>query len=243
MSDQTPPAEGEQPEVGPESQGPGAAAPPPPTGGFPPPPPTAPPPPTGGFSPPPPPPGGGYRSPPPPPSSAYPSPPAYGYPVGPVDRYGRPLAEWWQRLVAIIIDYIILGVPRSIITAIFYQSAVSGGIYQSHFVGSLIVIGIIFAVIDIGYFALLNGSEKGQTVGQMMLGIAVRDDSTGGAIGPERAGLRIIVLYPGVLVSWIPVIGALAGLYTLVAGLSPLWDNRRQGFHDKVAHTDVIKVR
>ena len=146
-------------------------------------------------------------------------------------------------MVAIIVDAIILDVPKGIITAIFVQSAVSGGIYQAHWVASVIVIGIVFAVIDVGYFALLNGSEKGQTVGQMMLGIAVRDEPSGGAIGPQRAGLRIIVLYPGVLVAWIPIIGAIAGLYTLVAALSPLWDNRRQGFHDKVAHTDVIKVR
>jgi uncharacterized RDD family membrane protein YckC len=77
----------------------------------------------------------------------------------------------------------------------------------------------------------------------MVLGIAVRDESTGGAIGPQRAGLRILVLDPGLLVSWIPVIGLIAGLYTVVAALSPLWDDRRQGFHDKVAKTDVIKVR
>jgi uncharacterized RDD family membrane protein YckC len=51
------------------------------------------------------------------------------------------------------------------------------------------------------------------------------------------------VLDPGLLVSWIPVIGLIAGLYTVVAALSPLWDDRRQGFHDKVAKTDVIKVR
>ena len=185
--------------------------------------------------------GSGCRRPPRPPSPY--SPPAYGYPVGPVDRYGRPLAEWWQRLVAIIVDGIILGVPKGIITAIFVQTAVSGGIYQSRWVASLVVIGIIFAIVDIGYFALLNGSEKGQTVGQMMLGIAVRDEASGGAIGPQRAGLRIIVLYPEILVAWIPILGAIADLYTLVAALSPLWDSRRQGFHDKVAHTDVIKVR
>ncbi len=77
----------------------------------------------------------------------------------------------------------------------------------------------------------------------MALGIAVRDEVNGGAIGPPRAALRILVLYPGVAVGWIPIIGVLAGLWTLVAGLSPLWDSRRQGFHDKVAHTDVIKVR
>jgi len=125
----------------------------------------------------------------------------------------------------------------------FVRSAVSGGIYQSHWIAGLIVVGIVFAVIDIGYFALLNGSEKGQTVGQMALGIAVRDEATGGAIEPALAGLRIIVLAPEMVLGWIPVLGALANLYTIVAGLSPLWDSRRQGFHDKVAHTDVIKVR
>ncbi|MGD0392263.1 MAG: RDD family protein [Acidimicrobiales bacterium] len=246
MSDQTPPAEGEQPEVGPDSPGPGAPPPPPPAAGSSLPPSAPPPPPPSGFSPPPsappPPPIGRPRPPrPAPPPSA--SPPAYGYPVGPTDRFGRPLAEWWQRLVAIIVDALILGVPKGIITAIFVGATGGGGVYQSHWIASVIVIGIIFAVVDVGYFALLNGSEKGQTVGQMMLGIAVRDEPSGGAIRPERAGVRIVVLYPEVLVGWIPVIGAIAGLYTLVAALSPLWDSRRQGFHDKVAHTDVIKVR
>jgi uncharacterized RDD family membrane protein YckC len=236
---------------------PGAAPPPPgpppvsypspPGGGFTPPPVSYPTPPGGGFTPPPAappppaPPGGGFGAPPPPPP--FPPPPAYGYAVGPVDRFGRPLADWWQRLVAILIDGIIVGVPKGIVTAIFVRSAVSGGIYQSHWVAGLIVVGIIFAVIDIAYFAILNGSEKGQTVGQMALGIAVRDEASGGAIGPERAGLRIIVLYPEVVVGWIPVLGGIAGIYTIVAALSPLWDSRRQGFHDKVAHTDVIKVR
>ena len=51
------------------------------------------------------------------------------------------------------------------------------------------------------------------------------------------------MLYPGIVLAWIPIIASLAGLYTIVAGLSPLWDRRRQGFHDKVAHTDVIRVR
>jgi uncharacterized RDD family membrane protein YckC len=145
--------------------------------------------------------------------------------------------------VAIIIDGIILAVPKYIVAAIFISAAVSGGLYQSHWAVSLVVVGIVFAVVDLAYFAFLNGSAKGQTVGQMALGIAVRDEATGGAIDPQRAGLRILVLYPGILVGWIPLIGALAGLYTLVAGLSPLWDSRRQGLHDKVAHTDVIKVR
>ena len=169
---------------------------------------------------------------------------AYGYVPVPVDRFGRPLADWWQRWVAIIVDALIIGVPRVIVTAIVIGSYVSGGgVFSTRWRAGVVIAGIAFAIIGIVYFALLNGSTKGQTVGQMALGIAVRDDATGGPIDPQRAGLRILVLYPGIVLGWIPIVGTLADLWTLVAGLSPLWDERRQGFHDKVAHTDVIKVR
>ncbi len=169
--------------------------------------------------------------------------PPYGYKAAPLDRYGRPLAEWWQRLLGIVIDWLILGVPKFILTLVIFGVTNSGGVFSVGWGIGLVVMGIVFAVIDLAYFAILNGGEKGQTVGQMALGITVRDEATGGATGSQRAGVRILILYPGILIGWIPVLGALASLYTLVAALSPLWDRRRQGFHDKVAHTDVIKVR
>ena len=160
----------------------------------------------------------------------------------PVDRFGRPLAEWWQRLVAFVIDGFILAIPRIVITAIVVGSS-GNSFLSTAWLPGVILTGIAFAIIGVAYFALLNGSEKGQTVGQMALGIAVRDEVNGGAIGPPRAGLRILVLYPGVAIGWIPFTNFVTGIWTLVAGLSPLWDDRRHGFHDKVAHTDVIKVR
>lgn len=159
---------------------------------------------------------------------------------GPTDRFGRPLAGWWQRFGALFVDGLILSIPKSILAAIVVGGS---GTYGTHVGVGLVVIGIVFAIIDIVYFALLNGSEKGQTVGQMALGITVRDADTGGAIDPQRAGLRIFVLIPGILLDWIPIIGAIAGIYTIVAGLSPLWDTRRQGFHDKATRTDVIRTR
>jgi uncharacterized RDD family membrane protein YckC len=166
----------------------------------------------------------------------------YGYAPVPVDRFGRPLADWWQRLVAIILDGLIIGIPHLIVTLIVVGSS-NTGVFSASWQAGVILTGIAFAIIGIAYFALLNGSDRGQTVGQMALGIAVRDEVNGGSVGPQRAGLRILVLYPGVVIGWIPILGELAGIWTLVAGLSPLWDSRRQGFHDKVAHTDVIKVR
>lgn len=168
----------------------------------------------------------------------------YGSVAVPVDRFGRPLAAWWQRLVAIIVDFLILSVPKSILANILTRvGVVVGGSFTSSWVAGVVVFGLLFAAIDLVYFAWLNGSEHGQTLGQMLLGIAVRDDASGGAIGPQRAGLRIVVLYPGILLSWMPLVGAILYVYTLLAALSPLWDRKRQGFHDKVAGTDVIKIR
>ncbi|HEY5096889.1 MAG TPA: RDD family protein [Acidimicrobiales bacterium] len=161
----------------------------------------------------------------------------------PVDRLGRPLAAWWQRLLGILIDFVILGIPKAIVTRAVVSTTTGNSIFAVHWAVDVIIVGIVFAVIDLTYFGLLNGGDKGQTVGQMALGITVRDEATGGPIGIQRAGLRILVLYPVVLLAWIPVLGSLAGLYSIVAALSPLWDRRRQGFHDKVAHTDVIRVR
>ncbi len=145
--------------------------------------------------------------------------------------------------MAIIVDLLILSVPRSIIGAIFVNTAASAGFYSTTLRAGAVAIGIIFAAVDLAYFALLNGSEQGQTLGQMMLGIAVRDSASGGAVGWQRAGLRILVLYPGIALGWLPVIGEFLIVYTLIAALSPLWDGRRQGFHDKLTHTDVVKVR
>jgi uncharacterized RDD family membrane protein YckC len=166
---------------------------------------------------------------------------------GPVDSQGRPLAEWWQRLVAIILDSVILGIVTGIISAIIiatgHYRGNANGIFSTHLDARHVIAGLITFVIDLAYFAFLNGSEKGQTVGMMALGITVRDTNTGGQIDPQRAGIRIFVLYPGILLRWIPVLSLIAGVYTIVVGLSPLWDKKREGWHDKVAKTTVIKVR
>jgi uncharacterized RDD family membrane protein YckC len=159
-----------------------------------------------------------------------------------VDGRGRPLADWWQRLVAIVIDGIILGVPNVLVSLAVDGKARKHGL-TAHFGLKVAVVGIVFTLIGLAYFAYFNGSEKGQTPGQMLLGIAVRDQASGGRIQPQGAAIRIIVLEPGILLQWVPVVGILAGLYTLVAAFSPMWDKSRQGFHDKVANTLVIKVR
>jgi uncharacterized RDD family membrane protein YckC len=94
---------------------------------------------------------------------------------------------------------------------------------------------VLAFVMATAYYAVLNGSEMGQTFGKRALGIQVRDASSGGPIGADRAGLRYVVIG---LFRIIPFFG----LFSLLDGLWPLRDRRRQALHDKIAGSLVVRV-
>jgi uncharacterized RDD family membrane protein YckC len=207
-----------------------------------PPPPPPPPPWTegqgGGWQQAPPPPGGGWAPPPQPPSAGY----GYG-PAKPTDAFGRPLADWWRRAVAIIIDGVIIAIPLYILFFVVVGVSVArncqtvgsqtfctntGGLSAS-----IVIMWIIGIVAPLVYFALLDGSEKGQTPGKMALHIATRDAATGGSIGHGRAFVRRFIYE---ILWWLFFIPGLLNV------LSPLWDARRQAWHDKAVNSVVIDV-
>ena len=80
----------------------------------------------------------------------------------------------------------------------------------------------------------MNGSRRGQTVGKIALGIAVRDARTGGPIGFWRALGRNAITVVFRLLLYIPYI---------LDSLAPLWDARRQAWHDKVVHSVVVDLK
>jgi uncharacterized RDD family membrane protein YckC len=233
------------------TQGYGSSAPPPGYGaapgyGAPPSPPPAP-----GYG------GPGYGAPPPygqPPygqapygqpygQAPYGQPPYGGYQApdaNPLDpATGRPLAEWWRRFLALIIDALVMAIPAAIIEAIIVASvfthANNGQIGTRHtgFFANLVIEFVITLIVGL-YFAAMQGSGRGQSLGMMALGISVRDANNGGPIGFARAYLRWIVY--GVL--W-----ALFFIPGLINILSPLWDSRRQAWHDHAAGSVVVKVK
>ena len=186
-----------------------------------------PPPPSYGAPPPPPPPPPSYGAPPPPaygtsPGGAYGAQPGFGMSSGPTDAFGRPLAEWWKRLVAIIIDGLIVGIPMQIVLAVL-------GLNDS--VGASLFGGLLTLVVSVLYLGLLNGGEKGQTVGKMALQIQVRSAETGGPLG-EGPGMLRALIYDGLFY--------LCVIPGIINGLSPLWDSRRQAWHDKAVNSVVV---
>ncbi len=183
--------------------------------------------------------------------------PAYSNPVMPKDPA---LAEWWRRLLARLIDGIVLSCVLGLVLAPLWvppwttflhslQNIVNqypGGLSgnpaattamanaEATFIGKILYIVVLFYI---GAFAYdwIQHALWGQTIGKRALRTMVVTVDGRGKISAGAAGGRaaIYALVPGV-----PVVG---GLFALVNELWLTWDPRRQCLHDKAAHTVVIK--
>lgn len=122
-----------------------------------------------------------------------------------------PRASFGLRLVAAIIDGVLLGVVGGILSLILGNA-----------LGT-----VLNLILGLAYYGYLEGSPSGQTVGKKAMNIRVIDFNGGGAIGPGRALLR----YVGRIISAIP---CALGYFWM------LWDSEKQTWHDKIATTVVV---
>ena len=81
------------------------------------------------------------------------------------------------------------------------------------------------------YFGIMNGSKRGQTLGKMALSIVVRDARSGGPIGFWRGVGRYAITTLFFVLLVVPY---------LIDNLSPLYDARRQAWHDRVVRSVVV---
>jgi uncharacterized RDD family membrane protein YckC len=166
--------------------------------------------------------------------------------AAPVDSQGRPLAEWWKRLVAYVIDSIIIAIPSNILGGVIFGGlfAAKGPTFDTQtgqfesagFIarvlaswGALILMSLILTA---AYFVYLHGS-RGQTVGKMVMKIKVVGESTGELISYGDALKRWLVPALGVITCYIA---------TILDGIWPLFDAKRQAWHDKFAKSVVIDL-
>lgn len=158
----------------------------------------------------------------------------------------RPLSSWGRRVGAYLIDGVILWIVGFILNAIFGPAfTTTTGICntstgyatctQLHVNGGKFAAVIILDLaVAIAYWVVLIGGRRGQTVGMMALSIAVRDSRGDTPIGPGRAFVRMIVL---------TALSLPFGIPWLIDVLSPLWDKRRQAWHDHAANSVVVDQR
>jgi uncharacterized RDD family membrane protein YckC len=151
--------------------------------------------------------------------------PAYSAPMGMAGAaVGQNYGAFGWRLLAYIIDALIIGIPFGIIAGILRVASNTSGTYGLSGLESLVFIG---------YLAYM-WSSRGQTIGMMPFNLKVVDADTGGPVTMVKALIRAVVLYAEVLFC-ICIVG-------LVAALWMIWDPRRQAIHDKAAGTVVLKA-
>ncbi|MGI5153849.1 RDD family protein [Microbispora sp. CA-102843] len=185
--------------------------------------------------------------------------PAFGQPypaAGPIPPGApAPLAEWWQRLVARIIDGVIIGIPFSIIMLVIRGIVVTNasidittGVYNpgsGAFLASLLT-AILGGLVMVAYEFLMLRAQ-GQTLGKKIMGIKVvpvGGTLDAGGLPQDVAVKRAGVLFAFEFLQWIPVISYLASIASLLNVLWLLWDKPlQQALHDKVANTVVVKVK
>ncbi|PVC70697.1 RDD family protein [Streptomyces sp. CS081A] len=230
--------------------------PPPSAGGQPPP---AGPPPEG------PPPGGPPPGGPPPPGNPYgspyggggggspydnnmpPPPPPYGGGYG--GGYGGtdplagmpPLADSGRRILARLIDWIIVAVPLAIIGIPFkvYDRVSSdddfGDAVNSFNGGGQLVFQLITIVAYVAYDTILT-ARNGQTLGKKLMKLRVAMLNDGSTPPMSQSLLRAVVL-------WLPALICCACLWPLLLLILILVDKPyKQGLHDKAAKTVVVSV-
>jgi len=149
----------------------------------------------------------------------------------------RVLASPGKRLVARIIDIAILLVAFLILISVGVAGLLLGDGDDTSGLAVLAGFGglIIWFVIALLYEPTMI-ARRGQTWGKMAMRITVARADDGEVPGWGKSMGRWIL--PNLL-NLIPVIGGLLGLLVY---LSLLWDDRRQGWHDKMATTVVINA-
>lgn len=134
-------------------------------------------------------------------------------------------ARRWARFFAAVIDLFVLVVLWVILSAVGIVDAIPDGrAVEGSAVGN-----IVQAVVVFGYYVALT-SAFGATLGKMALGMRVTD-----ADG-NRPGFGAVVMRE--------VVGKIVSALVILIGF--FWilvDDRRQGWHDKIGGTFVVKAK
>jgi uncharacterized RDD family membrane protein YckC len=159
------------------------------------------------------------------PNSGPAAPPPPVWDTQPVYSSAVAYGGFWIRVLAYLIDGILLGIAGAVIGRLFEPVAPEaslGELFLSPQTGLSLIVGWL-------YFALLESSERGATVGKMALGLRV----------VTREGRRL---------SFLNATGryfakCLSALILGIGFLMVAFTERKRGLHDMIAETLVTKTR
>jgi uncharacterized RDD family membrane protein YckC len=138
---------------------------------------------------------------------------------------GLVYAGFWVRVLAFIIDAIALGILTSALAPLFgagmmFDPSTTRFEFDYANSGLNTLLGLVYFI---GFWAW-----RGQTVGMMPFNIRVVSADTGEKIDVVRGLLR----YVGLIISFVVI---------LIGVIWVAFDSRKQGWHDKIANTLVVR--
>jgi uncharacterized RDD family membrane protein YckC len=190
-----------------------------------------------------------------------PAPTVYGTQARTPD--GEPLAGWWKRAAARIIDWIIVWVVSLPLTGYFlyrafaelwpavqdYANQLEAGNSSAaaptatpEMVKWLVGYSVLFTLVAIVYEVFFT-TRSGATPGKKALGLRVRLREQPGPLPVQAALRRTVIPIGGNLVSSLPLLSQLIGLLQVGDVLLPLVNERKQAIHDLMARTNVVDTR
>ena len=172
---------------------------------------------------------------------------------------GQPLAGWWKRVLARVLDGLILFFGTLPLTGyFFYQYSLVAVDYQediferaaageTQFGTGLpweayqwLLPAMVISLTISFFYEYFFVTRSGATPGKKAVGISIRLRDVPGP-PPGVAVVKRFSLYNGLsLLGIIPLVGTLFSFLALINDLWPLWDDKKQALHDKVAGTNVV---
>jgi uncharacterized RDD family membrane protein YckC len=137
--------------------------------------------------------------------------------------------HWLIRLVAFIIDSIIIGIVASIIYFIAILAVLSSGGYWFLW-GPVLLLGLLVGILELLYFIFMDASY-GATLGKRILGLHVQMVN-GSEVTFDKAFIRNIskIFWLLLLIDWI-------------IGVATPGPDQRQKYTDRIAGTTVVSVK
>ncbi len=167
---------------------------------------------------------------------------------------GLVYADLPNRVIAYIIDIVILAVGNVIVSAVLgivglqvVTFSLAQGFTYNYL--AVIVYGIVGLAISIGYFVYTWTRMRG-TVGMKALGMQIGNEVDGATLTQNQAIKRWVYVGGWIsiaqIVNPIPLLGVIVGLAGFVYIVYLLYTTAqsptKQGYHDHQAHTMVVKA-
>lgn len=175
-------------------------------------------------------------------------------PVQPAQPSGLVYADVPNRVIAYIIDAIIVGLINAVLGGVlaglgFNPVTVSPDLTVSVNYAGVLIAGLIGLLISAGYF-IYTWTTMRATIGMRLLGMQIGNAGDGATMTTNQGIRRYgAIAVPGILAQVlfpIPVVGFVLGLLSLFWYIYLLYTTAKsptkQGWHDVFANTQVVKT-